>query len=448
MSQTIVAKFGGSSMADATAMLRSAKVAIDNKASLIVVSATYGTTNQLILLSELAQSASWQECESLIEDINNKHFQIAQDLKVSGEVLDSIKTLLKEVKTISRGINLLKECSPKAFDRLQSFGERLSSTLFVKAVQDCSEKPVEFLDAREIISTDDTFGKATPLISTIEKNCNDKLQKCLSSEVLMVTQGFIGQSSDGSTTTLGRGGSDYSAALFAEGMNATTLQIWTDVAGIATTDPRIVKEAKPIEEITFQEAAELATFGAKILHPTTLTPALRKNIQVFVGSSYEATAKGTWIKKECKDLPLIRAMALRDKQCLLTLSTPKMLHAHGFLFEIFKVFNDHKVSIDSITTSEISVAVTLDDATLLNKSLISDLEKLAKVKIEQDLTMVSLIGNSINHTPNLASKIFSALGDINVRMICLGASKHNFCFLVNELEGKNAITSLHKEFIS
>ena len=211
-------------------------------------------------------------------------------------------------------------------------------------------------------------------------------------------------------------------------MNSETLQIWTDVAGIATTDPRIVKEARPIDEITFQEAAELATFGAKILHPTTLTPALRKNIKVFVGSSYEATAKGTWIKKECSDRPLIRAMALRDKQCLLTLSTPKMLHAHGFLLEIFKVFNDHKVSIDSITTSEISVAVTLDDSTLLNKSLISDLKQLATLKIEQDLTMVSLIGNNINHTPNLAAKIFNALGDINVRMICLGASKHNFCF--------------------
>ncbi len=157
-------------------------------------------------------------------------------------------------------------------------------------------------------------------------------------------------------------------------------------------------------------------------------PAIRKNIPVFVGSSFESEAKGTWVRKDVEDHPLIRAMALRKKQVLVTLSTPEMLHAHGFLFQIFKIFNDHKVSIDAITTSEISVSVTLDDSTLVNKKLITDLSQIADVQVEENLALISLIGNNINHTPGLGKHIFEAISDINVRMICLGASKHNFCF--------------------
>ena len=210
------------------------------------------------------------------------------------------------------------------------------------------------------------------------------------------------------TTTLGRGGSDYSAAILAEGIHAAILEIWTDVAGIATTDPRLCEKARPIDEISFKEASELATFGAKILHPATLLPAIRKNIPVFVGSSFDLKAGGTWVRKEVSQTPLIRAMALRKKQVLVTLSTPEMLHAHGFLFRLFEIFNDHKVSIDAITTSEISVSVTLDDSALLNKKLITDLSKFADVQVEENLGLISLIGNNINHTPGLARRIFDA----------------------------------------
>jgi aspartate kinase len=178
-----------------------------------------------------------------------------------------------------------------------------------------------------------------------------------------------------------------------------------------------------------------------------LLPAIRKNIPVFVGSSFDSEARGTWVRKDVDAHPLIRAMALRKNQVLVTLSTPEMLHAHGFLFQLFKVFNDHKVSIDAITTSEISVSVTLDDSTLLNKKLIADLSQFADVQVEEKLTLISLIGNNINHTAGLAKKIFESISDINVRMICLGASKHNFCFLVAEDQATNAIQKLHKSFI-
>ncbi|WP_417335119.1 lysine-sensitive aspartokinase 3 [Halobacteriovorax marinus] len=449
MSKLIVAKFGGSSMADAVAMKRSANVAFEHRANLITVSATFGTTNNLIKLSKLALESSWDDCESLIGEIVEKHHSIAKDLGL--EDLSELNKLLEEARTIAKGVNLLRDCSAKAFDTIQSLGERMSSLLFSKALSDTwnavETKTVENFDVRKVLRTDDQFGKAQPLVKEIRNLCNEHLKLCKSNEVVYVTQGFIGQSEDGHTTTLGRGGSDYSAALLAEGIGADILQIWTDVAGIATTDPRIVPSAKLMSEITFSEAAELATFGAKILHPTTLTPALREDISVYVGSSYEPHALGTWIKKECDEAPLIRAMALKKDQSLLTLSTPKMLHSHGFLYEIFKIFNQYKVSVDSITTSEISVSLTIEDSTLLNKKLIAELETLATVKIEEKLCLVSLIGNNINHTAGLATRIFNSLGDINVRMICLGASKHNFCFLVDEKRANEAVVKLHEHFI-
>jgi aspartate kinase len=265
--------------------------------------------------------------------------------------------------------------------------------------------------------------------------------------VVLVTQGFIGSTEEGMTTTLGRGGSDYSAAILAEGIAADIVEIWTDVAGIATTDPRISPKAKPIAEISFQEASELATFGAKVLHPATLLPAIRQNIPVFVGSSFNAEAAGTWVRKEVEVLPLVRALALRKQQILVTLSTPAMLNTHGFLFQIFKIFNDHKVSIDAITTAEISVSVTLDDGALGNKKLFSDLAEIADVQVEQNLALVSLIGNNLNHTSGVGKQIFETISDINVRMICLGASRHNFCFIVNEEQGPLAIQRLHEKFI-
>lgn len=447
MTKIIVSKFGGSSMADATAMKRSASVALEHNANLITVSATYGTTNNLIKLSELALTSNWETCEELVNEIVNKHYVIAKELELQD--LSELDGLLGEVRTISKGINLLRDCSAKAFDALQSLGERMSSLLFTRALELAwqGNKNVENFDVRRVLRTDDQFGKAQPQIAEIKSLCTEHLSNCKTGETVYVTQGFIGQSEDGHTTTLGRGGSDYSAALIAEGLGADTLQIWTDVAGIATTDPRIVPTAKLMSEITFSEAAELATFGAKILHPTTLTPALREGISVYVGSSYEPHAKGTWIRSTCSEAPLVRAMAIKKDQSLLTLSTPKMLHSHGFLYEIFKIFNQHKVSVDSITTSEISVSLTIEDSTLLNKKLIAELETLATVNIEENLCLVSLIGNNINHTAGLAGQIFNSLGDINVRMICLGASKHNFCFLVDETRAHDAVKKLHHHFI-
>lgn len=448
----VVSKFGGTSMGDASCMIRSAEVSLKQNSKLIVVSATSGTTNDLIELARTAEKSSWEKAQVILAKIKNKHGKIAHDLELSSIEQHSMNEMMIELESMSRGIHLLKDCSLKAMDSMQSFGERLSSLLFTRAMNIVLKKhqPESLavcLDAREVLITDDQFGKARPQTKEISRSCDKKLGALRHEQLVYVTQGFIGSTSEGMTTTLGRGGSDYSAAILAEGVKADILEIWTDVAGIATTDPRICPEARSIPEISFKEASELATFGAKILHPATLLPAIRSQIPVFVGSSFDSDLGGTWVKKDVEETPLVRAMAIRKKQVLVTISTPEMLYTHGFLFQIFKIFNDHKVSVDAITTSEISVSMTLDDSALLNKALISDLEELAVVQIEEDLSLISLIGNNINHTPGLAKKIFESISDINVRMICLGASKHNFCFIVDGSMGEAAIKRLHKTFI-
>lgn len=448
----VVSKFGGTSMGDAECMKRSASVAYHQNSKLIIVSATSGTTNDLIELATTAEKSTWENAQIIFTKIKIKHLKIARDLEMIPEKIDLLNQLFEELESMSRGVHLLKDCSLKALDSIQSIGERLSSLLFTEAMSivlriEKSDRLAKWFDVREVLMTDNQFSKARPLTGEIKNLCIEHFAVLKHTDLVFVTQGFIGRSKEGMTTTLGRGGSDYTAAILAEGLGADILEIWTDVAGIATTDPRLCSDARAIPEISFKEASELAIFGAKILHPATLLPAIRSGIPVFVGSSFRPDLGGTWVKKDVDDTPLVRAIALRKKQILVTLSTPEMLYSHGFLYQIFKVFNDHKVSIDAITTSEISVSLTLDDSTLLNRDLIIDLEKFADVQVEENLALISLIGNHINHTPGLAKKIFETIPEINVRMICLGASKHNFCFMISDDKGVDVINRLHQTFI-
>ena len=447
MNNFIISKFGGSSMMDAKAMNNSAIVALKQSSKIIFVSATHGTTNQLIELSQLSIKKSWVQSEKIINKIFKKHHQIAKDLNI--KEIHNLKELLEEIKTLSRGIFLLKDCSSKAYDALLSLGERLSSLLFTQAMVNQSNEVnnIEHFDIRKVIRTNDQFKKAIPDLRAIRTLSKKYFLSPKHHNKIFVTQGFIGCTKDKQTTTLGRGGSDYSAALIAEAVHAKVLQIWTDVPGMATTDPKITSAAKIIEEITFSEAAQLATFGAKILHPATIMPAWRKKIPVYIGSSYEPKKKGTWIKPSCLKSSLITAIALKKQQTLLTLTNPRMLNTHGFLNNVFQVFSQYQVSVDSITTSEISIALTVDESVLLEKKLIKELKKITTVEIEKDLGLISLIGNEILKTSGLAKEIFFAIKDINVRMICLGASKHNFCFLVKDSQAKDAIIKLHKKFI-
>ncbi len=444
----IVSKFGGTSMGDAQAMRRSAKICHKQNSTIVVVSATSGTTNNLIALAQAAEQGKLEESEKLISTIRERHLKLGSDLEVTAYTRTALEDLLLEMETLARGIYMMRECSPRAFDRMQSFGERLSSLLFTEALaQEWSERTVKCLDVRTVLATDAIYGKATPLIEKTAENAKRVLGDLRAQKISWVTQGFIGGDPQGHTTTLGRGGSDYSASLIGEAIAADFVEIWTDVDGIATTDPRLHSGARAIRDITFKEAAEMAVFGAKVLHPTTLTPAQRRDIPVFVGSSFEPEKAGTWIRKNVDVAPTFRAVALKKEQALVTLSTPKMLNTHGFLARVFDVFQQNRVSVDAITTSEISIAMTVDRSTLTHEKLFMELRELGEVTIEEGFSLVSLIGNGMNHTAGLAVKVFGSIEDINVRMICLGASKHNFCVLVSEELGPEVVKRFHQQLI-
>ncbi len=442
----VVSKFGGTSMGDHASMKRSAVICAERNSAIVVVSATSGTTDKLIELAKLSGQGKKDECKTLIEQIKQRHLLLLAEAGSRTETLHILQGLFTELDLISQNIGLLKELTPRAYDHILSLGERMSSLIFRDVLQaTIPTREIVLLDARSVIKTDSHFGKATPLIAEIEAACQEKIK--FHQNQIYVTQGFIGSDADGNTTILGRGGSDYSAALIAEGAHATCLEIWTDVAGVATTDPRICPQAKIIPELSYSEAGEMAQYGAKILHPATIAPAVRRSIPVFVGSSFEKDLPGTWIRSEAKFKPTVRAITKRGSQALVTITQPSMLNASGFMSKIFDTFANHRISVDCVTTAEYSVAITVDHVTLENERLFSDLESVGKVDVETGLSLITLIGNELHQRPNQAKPIFSTLEGINIRMMSLGASPYNFNFLVKESESKECITRLHKTLI-
>ena len=435
-------------MANAQAIRRSAQVARRQKGlGILVVSATAGTTERILQLAHVAEQKTWNEAKEILLAIESQHHQIAEELHIDVPTRSRIEKLLRKAKDLAKRIYDLRDCPPSVLDSLLSIGERISSTLMTPVLREVFDRPIKWLDIREILKTDEQFGRALPLLSEISNLCSRSLCPQLAQGTIFVTQGFIGSTQKGLTTTLGRGGSDYSAALLAEGIEANELQIWTDVAGVSSTDPKICPTAHLLKELSFSEAAELATFGAKILHPTTVWPTMRKNIPIFVGNSFDCESSGTWIRQTTRSGPVIRAIALRENQSILTLSTPRMVSLHGFLHDIFYVFKKHKTSVDLVSTSEISVSITVEEDILKKKKLIEELSLLGQVKMEGGYGLVSLIGNRINQIPGMGAKILEVISHINIRLICSGASQHNFCFLVDSSEAKKAVRELHQRFL-
>ncbi|MDG2778771.1 lysine-sensitive aspartokinase 3 [Vibrio parahaemolyticus] len=446
MSAFNVAKFGGTSVANFEAMSRCATIIENNpNTRLVVSSACSGVTNILV---ELANGVQAQEHRAeLLKNLAEIHDSILAQLEDATEASSEVYGILDTVTSLAEAASI--QANTKLTDHLVACGELMSTHILAQLMRERGINAVRF-DIREVLRTDDNFGRAEPNVEAITQLAQEKLiPLCLDSVV--ITQGFIGSDEEGNTTTLGRGGSDYSAALIAEGVKASGLEIWTDVPGIYTTDPRIAPKASPIPEISFSEASEMANFGAKILHPSTLVPALRHDIPVFVGSSKEPEKGGTWIRHQVESSPLFRALALRCNQTMVTLRSANMFHAYGFLAKVFEVLAKHKISVDLITTSEISVSLTLDQtdtsggAPQLPQAAREELEELCKVEVEHDLCLVALIGNKMSERKGYAKQVFGTLEDLNLRMICYGASPHNLCFLVNESVAKQAIQKLHTE---
>lgn len=447
MKKNIVSKFGGTSMGDLEAMKRSALICRERNSKLVVVSATSGTTDKLIEIAKSAGLGKIDDCEKNIFHVKERHVALLSEVHSKAhESFESLEALFFELNLMVKNVTLLKELTPKAYDHILSLGERLSSLIFSEVIKvEFPDLRIALIDARTILKTDSNFGKGEPQIALTRAACEKNLDLKLNN--IIVTQGFIGSDLEGNTTILGRGGSDYSAALFAEAIDASYLEIWTDVAGVATTDPRICKMAKIIPELSYQEASEMAQYGAKILHPATISPAIRKSIPVFVGSTFEKELPGTWIKSSVEHRPAVRAITKRGAQALLTITTPNMYNAYGFMSEIFDIFGKHRISVDCVTTSEISVAITVDHATLDNEKFLNDLRSTGTVEIETGFSLISLIGNEIYKKSNLPKTIFSTMDEANIRMMSLGASPYNFNFLVKEVDSQPCIQKLHNVLI-
>ncbi len=443
MSAFNVAKFGGTSVANFEAMSRcSAIIENNSQTRLVVSSACSGVTNLLVELANGVQDADQRL--SIMKQLADIHDSIIDQLAEPTQVEKEVHSMLDSIASAAEAASF--QSSKKLTDHLVACGELMSTYILTQLMRERGVNAVRF-DIREILRTDSHYGRAEPQIEEMAKLAQEKLAP-LCAEYVVVTQGFIGSDEQGNTTTLGRGGSDYSAALIAESVKASGLEIWTDVPGIYTTDPRIAPKAAPIPEISFSEASEMANFGAKILHPSTLVPALRHEIPVFVGSSKNPDKGGTWIRQHVENSPQFRALALRCNQTMVTLRSAKMFHAYGFLAKVFEVLAKYKISVDLITTSEISVSLTLDKtdtsggAPELPQEAKEELQELCTVEVEHNLCLVALIGNHME-TKGYAKEVFSTLGDFNLRMICYGASDHNLCFLVDSHESKAVIQKLH-----
>lgn len=449
MSPINVAKFGGTSVANAAAMNNCADVVLANPATRVVVlSASAGVTNLLVALAQGDLDEAGQEAQ--LARLTEIQQAILTELGDPGDLSDLIHGQLGEIRTMARQAHLHTDA--ELADRIIACGELMSTCLFTELLRQRGVKAC-WQDARQLLRTDSRFGKASVDLAATRALCQAALGPLLG-DSLIITQGFIGADGDGRTTTLGRGGSDYSAALLAEALDAGTIEIWTDVPGIYTTDPRLVTRARPIPEISFVEAAEMATFGAKVLHPATLQPAVRQDIPVFVGSSKDPAAGGTWIRASTRTNPLFRAVALRRNQVLVTLHSLNMFHAYGFLAEVFGILARHRISVDLITTSEVSVSLTLDHTgsqsngePILGDKVLAELGQLCKVQVETGLALVALIGNRMSEAAGVGSQVFDAIREHNIRMICYGASAHNLCFLVKEDEAGHIVNRLHQELL-
>lgn len=443
--QFIVAKFGGTSVADYDAMNRSASIVLaDKNIRLVVLSASAGVTNLLVELAEGLESA--QRLDKL-ETLRAIQYNIISRLKHPCVIGKEIDNILENISYLAQTVAI----SPSAalVDELVSHGELISTLLFTEVLRE-HDVEASWFDARSVVRTDANHGCAEPDVITLSELAQSHLRPRIAQEII-VTQGFIGRSPDGHTTTLGRGGSDYTASLLGEALHAARVDIWTDVAGIYTTDPRIAAQAKRIDHISFSEASNMAAYGAKVLHPATLLPAMRKNIPVFVGCSKNTAAGGTLVCNTTEDSPRYRAVAVRRKQTLLRLHRLTTQPSNLFLAQIFTLLAEHTVATDIATTSENSIALVLDSThatsgedPMFSTALLTALSSYCRVEVETGLALVTVVGNQLTQALGVCDEIFACQDNHAVRMVCHGASDNTLSFLLPGDAADCAIKTLHQ----
>ncbi|HEX5889177.1 MAG TPA: lysine-sensitive aspartokinase 3 [Pyrinomonadaceae bacterium] len=445
---SIVMKFGGTSVADAAALDNVARIVAAHRLDgpVVVVSAMSGVTDALLASTRSASEGSPEEAMASLAETFRRHEQAAEELLPSPagflEYLNNASTQISELLTraAAQPVN-----GRVVQDAIVSFGEMLSSRLLAEALAQRGVNAQQ-VDPRCCIITDDEYTCAAPLRSETWARSQQSLLPFLKDESVPVVGGFVGCTTTGITTTLGRGGSDYTAALLGAALRATEIQIWTDVTGVLTADPRVVPDAQTVERLSYSEAAELAYFGAKVLHPKTIQPAIEDSIPVRICNSRAPQARGTLVGPETETTPrTIKAIAHKTGVTTVQVTSARMLGAYGFLRAIFEVFERHRTVVDVVTTSEVSVSLSLDDDSTL-PAVVGELEQLGTVRVEKGRAIICVVGEGLRGTPGIAGRVFSTISDINVTLISQGASSINFTFAIEETRVAEAVRRLHDAF--
>ena len=442
----IVLKFGGTSvqnaeMMDATLAIIERQI---ERAPVLVSSAMAKVTDQLQEIAKLVGAGNEAEAETILAAILDRHLVCARSFLTGKNLAQceaDLNAVCGELHAFIKALAMLKEWSKRSNDAILSFGERLATIVLFHRARERGMQ-AELFDSRELVKTDDSFTSAVPI--------EDLTNRLISSRVrpqpgtLAIMQGFIASTSGGATTTLGRGGSDYTATIVGAALRAEEVQIWTDVTGIMTSDPRIVKSARTIEQISYREAAELAYFGAKVIHPSTIQPAINLGIPVWVKNTFRPDDAGTKIVPSIPGSGL-KAIACKKGITLVSISSSRMLLAYGFLRRIFEIFEKYLTPVDLIATSEVSVSVTIDNAAAVN-NIARDLSEIGTVGVEAEKSIICLVGQDLWKDTVFLARVFSALKSTPVRMICLGASDINLSLVVPVESTEESVRSLHEEF--
>ena len=444
----IVMKFGGSSVESQEAITRVSTIVTQyqERHPIVVVSAMGKTTNRLLQAAAEAAAGRRDQGLTIVDELRTYHLThgLALAGQYSADLERHIRAHFEWLEDLVKGLSIVRELTPRLTDSVGSLGERLSSLIVSFAFRSAGIRS-EHVDSRKVIMTDDRFTHAQPLLNETYRLLDEDVRPRAESAVV-VMGGFIGSTLDGQTTTLGRGGSDYSAALVGAGVGAQEIQIWTDVDGMLTADPHMVPGSHRVKSISFAEAAEMAYFGAKVLHPATVLPAFEKNIPVSILNSRRPGAAGTQITSRatpCRNA--VKSISCKRDVTVLNIHATRMLMAHGFLRRIFEIFDRYKTSVDMVATSEVSVSLTLDDYEHLD-TICHELQEFAEVTVEKRQALVCLVGENIRHTPGIAGRAFQVIHEKNVCMISQGASLMNLGFVVSDDDAHDVVSALHEEF--
>jgi len=451
----VVQKFGGTSVADPQAIRRLIEIvraarSRDGRGPAVVVSAMSGVTDALLAVAWGAGASATDDALGRVGQLRERHVAAARELVTGPAVsplLEEINTQIDQLVDIVRALAVLREVSPRTLDVVAATGELLSSRIVAAALTSAGV-PSEWVDARRAVVTNGDHTRAAPLARETEAAIRATVCPALDANRVPVLGGFVGATVDGHTSTLGRGGSDYSGALVGAGISANEIQIWTDVDGMLSADPRIVTSPRLVSELSFAEAAELAYFGAKVLHPSTILPAVERNIPVRILNSWKPAGNGTLITAQGASRRAgLTGLASKRDITVIDITSTRMLMAYGFLRRVFEVFERFTTAVDMVTTSEVSVSVTVDDVRHL-KSIVEALGEFADVSVEPHMSLLCAVGDVLQEEPEIAARVVGVLEEVPLRMISQAASRRNITVVLRQADLAHAMDRLHEEFFA